>query len=503
MQTAGVLSLIAVFTKLFGFAKNIFIASYFGANSTTDGFFLAMLAPEFMDYFITISLPVVAIPVIVDYITSQKMSEVWRMVSSLLNLMLIATLFLLVIGQILVAPLFAFFLPAENTGQTADIIKIVRVILPTLVFIGIFGIMAGILNAFKNFIWPSAVQLIGNLVIIGSVILLAKTVGIYGLVVGVIFSAIIKICLLTPALGKVGCKYRLVVDFKSAGLRQMGRLLPPILGVMLVSRVNYLVGRLLAAGFADGSVSFLTYASKLIEMPLTFFVVTLSTVLLPKFSYDVAQGEAGELTTALHTSIRVLLLFIVPSQLFLACYRTPLIHLFFQRGAFSVASIEPTASAVLWYSVGLFTWGLIEPIKRVYHARQNTKLPSSVAATAVILNLALSLVLIRTKLRHAGIALATSLANIFYMIVLTAIYRKQRQEIKIGKTIFYLTRLTIAGLTAIAVSRWLVHFIGVTSPLAVLSVATGGFIPIYLALLKVVRIDLPLNILRRGRHNTG
>jgi len=493
LQTAGILSFIAVFTKLFGFAKNLFVASYFGANPTTDGFFLAMLAPEFMDYFITIGLPIVAIPVIVDYITSQKVSEVWRIVSSLLNLTLIFAFFLLVIGQILVAPLFSLFLPVDNSVQTAEIIKIVRIILPTVILIGIFGIMLGVMNAFKRFIWPSSVQLIGNLIIIGSIVLLAHTAGIYGLVLGVIFAAFTKSCLLTPSLRKVGFKYSLVVDMQSTGLRKMGRLLLPILGVMFASRANYLLGRLLAAGFADGSVSFLTYASKLTEMPLTFFVVSLSTVLLPKFSYDVAQGESKELTNALHTSINVLFLFIVPSQLFLAFYRTPLIRFFFQRGAFSASATAPTASAMLCYSVGLFTWCLIEPIKRVYYARKNTKVPSSVAAVSMVLSLSLSLLLMHTKLRHAGIALANSLGSIFYMVALTYIYRKQTKEIKIWEIIFYMTRITIAGLTAILSSRWLVHFIGVTSPFAFLSVATCGFIPTYFALLKVFKFVLISN----------
>jgi putative peptidoglycan lipid II flippase len=488
LQTAGILSLIIILTKLLGFAKSIFIAAYFGAGNMTDGFFLAILAPEFMAFLMEVSLPIVTIPVLVDYISQKKFDEAWRIISTLVNFALLFSLFLVAAGEICVRPFFSIFLSMDDSQAFAEIIKITRIILPTIVPVGVFGIMLGALNALKKFVWPATTQLVNNLIIIGGIVLLGHKLGIYGLVAGVFCGAIIKLCLLLPSLGRDNFKYSLVLHLRHPGVKKMWKLLPPILGVALASRANYLFGRLLSAGLEDGSVSFLTYSIQLTQMPLAFFVVTLSTVLLPKFSYDIVQGETSEVKNTLHKSIKVLFLILIPCQLFLIFYSVPLVQLFFQRGVFPDTATQPTAYAVLWYSAGLFTWAVIEPIKRAYYAREETWMPSIIGIASVILNLTLCLFLIHTSLKHAGIALATSIANCFYMFVLTFIYKRQTQGIEILNLVSYLLRVAIAGFASIALSKWLTGYIGIVSPFILLSMATVIFIPTYLAILKILQL---------------
>ena len=488
LQTAGILSLIVILTKLLGFAKSIFIAAYFGAGSMTDGFFLAMLAPEFMAFLMEVSLPIVTIPVLVDYINQQKFDEAWRIISTLINFVLLFSLFLMVASEICIRPLFSIFLSTDNSQAFAEIIKIARIILPTIVPVGVFGIILGALNALKKFVWPASTQLVNNLIIIGGIILLGRIWGIYGLIVGVLCGAIIKLCLLAPSLRRVDFKYSFVLHLRHPGVKKIWKLLPPILGVALASRFNYLLGRLLAAGLGDGSVSFLTYSIQLTQMPLAFFVMTLSTVLLPKFSYDMAQGETLEFKNTLHKSIKVLFLVLVPCQLFLAFYSIPLVQLFFQRGVFSSTATQPTANAMLWYSVGLFTWAVIEPIKRAYYARKDTWAPSIIGIASVILNLTLCLFLIHTSLKHSGIALATSIANCFYMCALTFIYKRQTQEIEILNLVFYLLRVAVAGFTSIVLSKWLIGYMGIVSPFILLPIAAVIFIPMYFVILKIAQL---------------
>ena len=486
LQTAGLLSLIVVLTKLLGFAKSIFIAAYFGAGNMTDGFFLAMLAPEFMAFLMEISLPIVTIPVLVDYINRKDFDESWRIVSTLMNFVLLFSLFLMVAGEICVRPFFSIFLSTGNSQAFGEIIKITRIILPTIVPVGVFGIILGALNALKKFVWPASTQLVNNLVIIGGIILLERMLGIYGLIVGVLCGAIIKLCLLVPSLGRANFKYSFVLHLRHPGVKRIWKLLLPILGVAFASKANYLLGRLLAAGLGDGSVSFLTYSILLTQMPLAFFVVTLSTVLLPKFSYDMAQGETLELKNALHKSIKILFLILIPCQLFLAFYSIPLVQLFFQRGVFTDTATQSTAKAVLWYSVGLFTWAVIEPIKRAYYARENTWAPSIIGIASVILNLTLCLFLIHTSLKHAGIALAASIANCFYMLVLTFSYKRQIQEIELLALVSYLLKVAIAGFASIVLSKWLTVYIGIVSPFILLPIAAAIFIPTYFAILKIL-----------------
>ena len=201
-----------------------------------------------------------------------------------------------------------------------------------------------------------------------------------------------------------------------------------------------------------------------------------------------AQGETSELKNTLHKSIKVLFLVLVPCQLFLAFYSIPLVQLFFQRGGFSSTATQPTANAVLWYSVGLFTWAVIEPIKRVYYAREDTWVPSIIGIASVILNLTLCLLLIHTSLKHSGIALATSLANCFYMCALTFIYRRQTQEIEILNLVFYLLKVAVAGFTSIVLSKWLIGYIGIVSPFILLPIAAVIFIPMYFAILKIAQL---------------
>jgi len=488
LQTAGILSLIVILTKLLAFVKSIFIAAYFGAGSMTDGFFLAMLAPEFMAFLMEISLPIVTIPVLVDYINQKRVDEAWRIISALMNVVLLFALFLMAAGEICVRPFFSVFLSPDDSQVFAEIIKITRIMLPMIVPVGVFGVILGALNALKKFVWPASTQLANNLIIISGIILLGRMLGIYGLVVGVLCGAVIKLCLLLPSLGRADFKYSFALHLRHPGVKKIWKLLPPILGVALAGRLNYLMGRLLAAGLEEGSVSFLTYSIQLTQMPLAFFVVTLSTVLLPKFSYDMAQGETLELKNALHKSIKILFLILIPCQLFLAFYSLPLVQMFFQRGVFQNTATQLTASALLWYSLGLFTWAVIEPIKRAYYARKETWAPSIIGIASVILNLTLCLFLIRTSLRHAGIALATSIANCFYMFVLIFSYKRRTREIEILNLFFYLLRVSLVGVASIFLSKWLTGYMGIVSPFILLPIAAVIFIPTYFAMLKILQL---------------
>jgi len=488
LRTAGILSLVVILTKLLGFAKSIFIAAYFGAGNITDGFFLAMLAPEFMAFLMEISLPIVTIPVLVDYISRNEFDETWRINSTLINFVLLSALFLVAAGEICVRPLLSIFLSTSDSQAFAEIIKMTRIILPTIVPVSVFGVMLGAMNALKKFVWPAATQLVNNLIIIGGIVLLGKMLGVYGLIVGVLCGAVIKVCLLVLSLVRANFKYSFALHLRHPGIKKIGQLLPPILGVALAGRANYLLGRLIAAGLGDGSISFLTYSIQLTQMPLAFFVVTLSTVLLPKFSYDVVQGETLEFKNTLHKSIKILLLILIPCQLFLVFYRVPLIQLFFQRGVFTETATQSTASALLWYSVGLFTWAFIEPIKRAYYARKDTWRPSIIGIASVILNLTLCLFLIHTSLKHAGIALANSAANCFYMFVITLSYKRQTQGIEILNLVFYLLKVSLAGFASIFLSKWLIGYMGTVSPFILLPIAVIIFTPTYFAIIKILQL---------------
>jgi len=265
-----------------------------------------------------------------------------------------------------------------------------------------------------------------------------------------------------PGLRGRGGRYTLTLGAGNPAVRQVMILMAPrVVGVAVV-QVNFLVNTILASGQPEGSLTAITLAFALMMMPQGLIAQAVAIAALPTFSQQVARGEIGELRRSLSRTLRAVLFLSLPSSLGLILLREPLVALLYQRGAFSASSTQQVAWALLWYAAGLVGHSLLEIVARAFYALHDTRTPVVVGATAMSLNVLLSLGFSSLFGRigwapHGGLALANSLATAIECLVLLLLMRRRlgglRQE---GAIRAVAASLGAAAAMAAALWAWVV-----------------------------------------------
>jgi putative peptidoglycan lipid II flippase len=286
------------------------------------------------------------------------------------------------------------------------------------VIFGVSGIVMGVLQSFQHFLLPALAPLLYNMGIIAGALFLAPSLGIYGLVVGVIAGAALHLDTQLFGLWWYGARYYAVLGLHNRDVREVGRLMAPrVLGLAIV-QINFWVNTLLASGLPAGSLSALNYAWLLMLLPQGIVAQAVATAAFPTFASLEARGQVTELRRTISGTLRGVLFLTIPAAAGLFVWRVPLIRLLLERGEFTVHSTQLTAAALAFYAFGLIGHSVVEIVARAFYALHDTRTPVAVGIGAMLLNVLLSVLLLR-PLQHAGLALANTLATLLEMALLT------------------------------------------------------------------------------------
>jgi putative peptidoglycan lipid II flippase len=202
----------------------------------------------------------------------------------------------------------------------------------------------------------------------------------------------------------------------------------PVILATGAGSLGLVVDRMLASGLPEGSIAALNFGFLLSQFPLGIFAVAVTTVIYPTFAEYAAKKDLTGLRHALVAGVRVTLFIVLPMSVAFVVLRQPMVRVLFQRGAFNPRATGLTATALLFFSLGLAPMALQNLISRVYFSLQDTLTPMLLGIGAVAVNIVLNLLLIR-PLAHGGLALSTSLAALFSMVLLFMVLRRRMGEL--------------------------------------------------------------------------
>jgi putative peptidoglycan lipid II flippase len=236
-------------------------------------------------------------------------------------------------------------------------------------------------------------------------------------------------------------------------VRRVAFLMLPATVGLAATQVNIFVSQAIAASFREGSVSWLQYAFRLMQLPIGLFGVAVGTVSLPALSRAAARGDVPALKATLSESVRLVFLLTVPSALFLAVMARPIIALLFQHGRFHAADTLATGDALVMYCVGLPAFAAVGIFTRAFYAQGDTRTPVRATFVAVAVNLGLNLLFVGPLaglgLAHRGLALATSATAVLNLVQLAYRLRSKLGGIDGGRILRSLAKLLLAsGVTA-------------------------------------------------------
>jgi putative peptidoglycan lipid II flippase len=457
-RNVGAVSAATFASRILGLLRDQVFAAWFGAGTAADAFNMAFRVPNLVrDLFAEGAMSASFVPTFTEWRERQGDEAAWALGRQLMSTLLAVLLGLCTLGWIFAPQLIGLIAGgfAVVPGKLALTVTLTRIMLPFLPAVALAAAAMGMLNARGVFFLPAfapALLNIGMVVFGLSLIPAARAVGwppITAMAFGVVLGGLLQFACQLPSLHRLGFHFRLELPTWHPGVRRVAFLMLPATIGLAATQVNIFVSQAIAASFREGSVSWLQYAFRLMQLPIGLFGVAVGTVSLPALSRAAARRDVPLLRATLSESVRLVLLLTVPSAMFLAVMARPIIALLFQHGRFHAADTLATGDALVMYCVGLPAFAAVGIFTRAFYAQGDTRTPVQATFIAVAVNLGLNLLFVGPLrglgLAHRGLALATSVTSLLNLAQLAFRLRSKLGGVDAGRILRSLGRILVAS----------------------------------------------------------
>lgn len=461
LRSSAVTGSMTMVSRVLGLARDVVLARMFGPGDGTDAFFLAFKIPNFLRrLFAEGAFNQAFVPVLSEYRSQRSHAEVKALVDSVAG-SLGAVLLVLTLVVVIAAPLIAIPLAwgfRENADKFALFVDMFRITFPYLLLISLTAFASAILNSYDKFAIPALTPALLNVSLIGAAVLLSPYMARpeVALAVGVLIAGVAQLVFQLPALARLRLLPMPALNPKHEGVRRVMTLMIPALFGVSVSQINLLLDTFIASLLVSGSVSWLYFSDRLVELPLGIFGIAIATVVLPSLSRKHADKSLDEFAGMLDWAFRMVLVIAIPASLALILLAQPLIITLFQGQNFSVDDVSKVTSSLQAYTLGLVAFMAIKVFAPGYYSRQDTRTPVRIGILAIVANMVLNILLVFVlDFAHTGLALATSLAAILNAtLLLLGLIRQSVFKFQAGWPLFLL-RMLLANVL-MCVFLWLV-----------------------------------------------
>lgn len=470
-KAAGVVGSATLLSRILGYLRDVVMASFFGASIYSDAFIAAFRFPNMLRrLFGEGSLSIAFVPVFTDTLTHEGAAEAEKFAGSALRALALVLAAVSILG-VLLSPVIVYL---SANGFTSDpekfalCVQLTRVMFPYILFIGLVALCMGILNTFGHFAAPALAPTLLNVGMISALLAAAwmspsKNSQVIGLSVGVLAGGFLQLGLQVPFLIKNGIRFWRSAQLWHPAMKQVLTLMGPAVFGAAVYQINTIVVTFLASFLPTGSISYLYFADRLVQFPLGVFAIALATAVLPSLSRQAATGQMDDLRNTFAHAFRLVFFISLPSMVGLIVLREPIVGLLFQRGDFDAQTVRLTASALLYYGVGLWAVSALRIVLSTFYAMKDTRTPVRIAVIAIAANALFGAVLM-WPMAHNGLALALSLASVLNLTLLTVALRKRLGALgwrSIARSIAKSgVCAALMGLTVWALARWAIPPVG-------------------------------------------
>lgn len=513
-KATGIMMTSSFLSRILGFIRDQSMTTQFGRSNVTDAYIAAFSIPDLLyNLLVGGALSSAFIPVFSGYLAQEKEDEGWEVASTVINIAIIG----LTVGMIFaeyftpyLIPLIARDFHGEKLALT---IRLTRIMLPAVVFTGLNGLMMGILNSYRDFIYPAIGSLLYNLGIVAMGILLGPHVGIAGYSIGVIVGVIGNFLIQFPSLKRMRkLKYKPVLKFKHPGVKKIGLLMLPVLIGLSVGQINLLVNQNLASGLSGGSITALRMANRIMQVPTGVFGFSISMAIFPTLTAYVATQRMDEYKKTLSRGLKSVLFITIPATVGLMLLGVPVIRMLFQQGKFHYDDTLATASVLFYYSIGLFAQSAVFVVTRGFYAIHDTKTPLKWGLLTIIGNYVLNHLLVQ-YMAARGLALAFSLTGIMDVCALSFLLRRKVGPLGIKDILKFSVKILAAAAVMGAGALLMVHYFEQYIPvqrkiaqLAEILLVGSTSAAIYFGLskmLKIEEVDTVINMIFRRFRRKG
>ncbi len=422
-KSTTTVGLITLLSRITGLVRDVAQAHLFGGGPVADAFLVAYKIPNFLRrLFAEGAFSQSFVPVIAEYKQNRSEAEVRELVSGAAGTLGLA-LFALSVVAVIAAPLIIWaFAPgfAHTGNRYAIAVQMLRFTFPYILFVSLTALASGVLNSYGRFGPPAFTQVLSNVVMIVAAVWIAPHFANPGLVLaGAVFvGGVLQVLYQIPFVMRVRMLGWPRWRWDHAGVRRIARLMGPGILGSSVAQMSLLLDTQIASFLVTGSVSWLYFASRLMEFPQGVFSIALGTVILPSLSAHHAAAAPERLSATLEWALKLVLVMVLPAAVALFVLSGPLLATIFEHGRFHAHDVQMSSYALMAFSFGLLGFSFVKVLAPGYFARQDTRTPVRVSLISLGVNIGVNLLVVAplAYLRllpapHAFLAVSTSLTG--------------------------------------------------------------------------------------------
>lgn len=430
LKSSGIVTSMTFLSRVLGLVRDYFIARYFGANGLTDAFLVAFRIPNFLRrLFAEGAFSQAFVPILSEAKANETQVEVQNIINHIgtkfLKILVIITVVAVIAAPVIIF-MFAWGFYFDESSTKFDLASdMLRITFPYLLLISLTAFSGSILNTYDKFAVPAFTPVLLNISMILSSVYLSQYLEepIMALAWGVLIGGVVQLLFQIPFLIKIRKLPKLVKGEHKAVKTLKKRMLPALFGVS-VSQINLLIDTMIASILVSGSVSWLYYSDRLLELPLALIGIALATVALVKLSKHYANNNQQQFTRTIDYALKLGLILGLPACAGLVLLAEPLIITLFQYGEFSVFASHQSSLSLMAYGSGLMAFIMVKILAPVFLARGDTATPVKAGVIAMLSNVVLNIIF-GYYFDHVGLAAATSISAVINAVLLYYYLNKQ------------------------------------------------------------------------------
>jgi putative peptidoglycan lipid II flippase len=467
-------------SRVTGLAREVVTAAVYGVAPAYNTLVSVSVIPSFIQQlFADAAISAAFVPVFTALLAKGDRERAFRLAANLLGLVIVAVGGIVAVLMVAAVPLAHFVFPAltADAAGSALAADLLRILLPTVLFLSLAGALSGVLYSLERFTVPAIVSIVWNLTIIATILLLQDALGVYAVAIGMLVGTLLQLALLAGAMGHAERWIWPGFGLRDPLLRRVLLLMVPITITLGILNFNALIGTWFAQFVSDRAAAEIGYAFRLYQLPQGIFAVTIGTVLFPSLSRFALTREDGRFGDTISFGVRQMVVVSLPFVAWFMVMPEPFVRLVYERGQFGAEATAEVGTALAFLAIGLLFANANIMLNRAFQSMQRPWLPFYVSLGNVLVMIVLCWLLYR-PLGVAGITFsmgAVSVVNFFALFVLL----RRQLGILDGRRILRTAVRALVCAAALAAVSWLVWQ-------QLQGYAAGGFLPLLTAVLIAV-----------------
>ncbi|MET0355931.1 MAG: murein biosynthesis integral membrane protein MurJ [Cellvibrio sp.] len=428
LRSSAITGSMTMMSRITGLVRDQLQAYFLGAGSEADAFNAAFRIPNFFRrLFSEGAFSQAFIPVLSEYRakgSQEALKHLIDRVAGCLGLVLILVTVLGVVGAPVLGAVFASGF-MDDTAKFEHYTSLIRIMFPYMMLISLSGFMGAILNSYDRFAISAFTPVLLNIVSIFAMLVIAPIMGsvTFALAWSVLLAGVLSIAFQAPHLKRLHLLPKPKVDWKDPGVKRILTLMAPAIFGVSIAQINTLFDSTAASWLVEGSVTWIYYSDRMVELPLGIFAVAVGTVIMPSLSRLHTTGSTEEFSKTLDWAMRFIILIALPATLALIILAEPIMFTLFQHGKFDAHAAIMSSYSLQAYVTGLLAFMLIKILAPGYFARHDMKTPVKIGMISIGCGITLKAIIVYPlhafwQIGHVGLAVSTAFAAYVNVILL-------------------------------------------------------------------------------------